>query len=401
MHTLLNASDFVRALESGRIERAEAGPIELSPGEFSDVTIDHLRMTGTKMLGLQIERLVSHSVVARGVELRGTRFEGAHMESWDISASLGQAVQWPRARLIDCRVTDTPLTNANLQRAVLTGCHFAMADLNHVRLTEALLADCHFADPRQGGAVLDNTDMTRAVLCRVDLRGANLFRARFQNAILIGVDLSDANLVEADFSGAVLIDVNTDRAEMSPETERTIRSAPSDLNSVIRLLDGHPQIALFAAVALSRLGRTSALGAQGGGTQVDDAVGRLLRLDFPTLVRELQGRGGPPELSRLRVEGSQVYARSNTGNEVRLTEQSESAPARPPGAPPAPLSAPLPSASSGRSADGSSGGGSGGGSGGSSGSAPPARSQPSPRMGGGAQQPPAGFFEGDGGLEID
>jgi hypothetical protein len=80
----------------------------------------------------------------------------------------------------------------------------------------------------------------------------------------------------------------------------------------------------------------------------------LLRLPIAGLIRELQGRGGPQELGQLRVDGEHVYARSVSGEEVRLTAADRNPPRQPApmrvpdppaaAAPPRPQTAPPPAA---------------------------------------------------------
>ena len=230
-------------------------------------------------------------------------------------------MQLPGARLEDCQFVDTPLTNSNFRRAQWLNCTFQQADLNHVVLAEAFILQCRFEDARQGGAVLDNTDLRDAVLCRVDLRGANLLRANFEGAILVDVDLRDANLRDVRFAGALLVGCRLERTEFADLAQQQATTA----QILARL--GHlapDQVLAIAAALLARPSerspdRESAPQTANSG----DAVGNLLKLSFPALVRELQGRGGPTELARLRVDGEHVWATAHTGDEVRLTSGSQ------------------------------------------------------------------------------
>ncbi|MCO4760697.1 MAG: pentapeptide repeat-containing protein [Myxococcales bacterium] len=339
LNQIANARDFVQQLRTGRMHRVEVAPCDLGQHggtEFGPASWNHVRMTGTKLVGLWIRDLKVDRWFARGVLLNGTRFEGAQLSSVSISNSQAMALQWPKAVLQGCRFSETALTNANLSRAALTGCHFDISDLNHTNLTEALLLNCRFTDSRQGGAVVDNVNLSGAVLCGVDLRGAGLFRANFDGAVLVDVDLRDANLVDANFRNAVMIGCKTDRADMSGETERQVRNAAGGIADITRTLLAHhepAQLAMITAAvlaAMADLERPAAAASPAAAATTGDPVAELVQLQFPTLIRELQGRGGPTELGRLRVEGDHVYARGIDGNEVRLTAQERSAPVRPP-----------------------------------------------------------------------
>jgi hypothetical protein len=122
---------------------------------------------------------------------------------------------------------------------------------------------------------------------------------------------------------------------MSESTARAAKLAVGGLDEVARALARHPDgthLALItaAAVMAAAANNAPATAAAPVASGAGDGVEQLLRLDFAALLRELQGRGGPAELGRLRIDGSHVYARGVDGNEVRLTEADRSAPVRPP-----------------------------------------------------------------------
>ncbi len=334
LHTIANASELRQALQTGSLDRVEISPVDLPPLEVGTVRMNSVKMTGTKLVGLAIQHLHATRVQARGILLRATRFEGAELHNWDVSASHAQEIQWPCVRMHDCRFTETPLTNANLSRSMIVGGEFAQSDLNHANLSESLLLHTNFSDSRQGGAVLDNANLSDAVLCQVNLRGANLLRASFAGAVLIGVDLRDANLVGVSFRNAVLVDCKTERAEITGQTIQDMAQAGHTLADVFERLRHLPaeHNAMIAAAMLMRGGATQATQntQQSASLAPADPLARILSLNFANLLRELQGRGGPAELGLLRVDGDHVYARSSTGDEVRLTTAANAAPRQAP-----------------------------------------------------------------------
>lgn len=345
--TISNVHEFRAALMNGHLDRCEVGPVDLAPIETPQVRLNHVRMTGTKLVGIHAQGWIANRWIARGILLRGSRFERAELHNCEIANSQGQELHWPGSRLFDSRFVETPLTNANLGRSILVGCELAQSDLNHANLTESLLLNCRFSDQRQGGAVLDNANLAGAVLCNVDLRGANLFRANFSHAILCNVDLREANLVGVSFRDAVVIDVQTDRAEMQGTTQQEFQAAGSGLMEVFERMRHLPAdvSAMMAASLLLRAqpGAAGPMQTSPAAAQADP-LGALLRLSFAALVRELQGRGGPQELGQLRVDGEHVFARSVSGEEVRLTSADRAAPRQAPpmraAEPPAAQSAP-------------------------------------------------------------
>lgn len=333
LHSISNASELRSALQGGVLERCEIGPVDLPPVDAPAVRLNHVRMTGTKMIGVHAAGWHANRWQARGVLLRGSRFDRAELHNCEIANGHGQELHWPAARLFDSRFVETPLTNANFGRALVVGCDFAQSDLNHATLGEAMLLNTSFADARQGGAVLDNVNLSGAVLCNVNLRGANLFRANFANAVLINVDLRESNLTNVSFRNAVVIDCKTERAELSGSTHQEYQTAGSSLSDIWERLRHLPAdvLALMTAALLARAqagvpATATSSAAPSGGV---DPFAALLRLNFAALVRELQGRGGPAELGQLRVDGEHVYARSQTGEEVRMTGSSANAPRQP------------------------------------------------------------------------
>jgi uncharacterized protein YjbI with pentapeptide repeats len=322
LHTIANAADLRLALQSGHLERTSIQSLDLLPLHVPAVTMAHVNMLGPRLTGLQIDDLQAKQVQARGVLLRAVRWPNAQLSRWHVSASQAQEMQLSGARLEDCQFVDTPVTNSNFRRTQWLGCTFAQSDLNHVVLAESFILNCRFEDSRQGGAVLDNADLRDAVLCHVDLRGANLLRGNFTGAILVDVDLRDANLREVRFDGALLVNCRLDRTEFADLGQKQA-SQPEVLE---RLRHLPPEQVLAVAAAL--LTRPQTASAQtpgvtesptGAPSTSGDAVANLLKLPFPALLRELQGRGGPAELARLRVDGDHVWATTHTGDEVRLT----------------------------------------------------------------------------------
>ena len=317
LHTVANAADLRLALQAGVLRRATVESLDLPPLHVAAVRLDHLKLLGPRLTGLAIDALEALHVQARGAVLRAVRWPDARLAHWHVSASQAQEMQLPGARLEQCQFVDTPLTNSNLRRAQLLGCTFQQADLNHVVLAAALLLRCHFEDARQGGAVLDNADLRDAVLCHVDLRGANLLRANFSGAILVDVDLRDANLKEAQFAEALVVNSRLDRTEFAH-----LMASPASHEEVwqrLERLPGEQVRAIAAGLLMAPAQREGAAPEAPAGSQGADSLAALLQLSFPALLRELQGRGGPPELARLRVDGDQVWATTHSGDEVRLT----------------------------------------------------------------------------------
>jgi hypothetical protein len=101
------------------------------------------------------------------------------------------------------------LDNANLERAILYKVNLAGASLNRANLHKAVLTAANLAGASMREANLQQAIMGAANLAGADLSNANLYQtnlflANFHGAILDGANLCSANLREANLSNTKL-----------------------------------------------------------------------------------------------------------------------------------------------------------------------------------------------------
>jgi uncharacterized protein YjbI with pentapeptide repeats len=139
------------------------------------------------------------------------------------------------AELSDADFEGMSLDNANLTDAVLERANFTDAGLNGADLTQANLRWTNFTEAHLGFATFDDADMTRANLCdaeiwnaslqgtnltaaileRVEASGIHAMGANLTFARLLDADLSDADLSDANLSYATLVGTNLEGATLT------------------------------------------------------------------------------------------------------------------------------------------------------------------------------------------
>ena len=99
---------------------------------------------------------------------------------------------------------DVDLRNADLLGANLSDADLRNADLCRANLRNANLRGANLSNANLRGANLSDADLRNADLCRANLRNANLRGANLSNANLRGANLRDADLLGANLSDADL-----------------------------------------------------------------------------------------------------------------------------------------------------------------------------------------------------
>ena len=107
---------------------------------------------------------------------------------------------------------ETSLDTLYLKKINLGGANLWKADLNKANLRKADLNDVDLSGADLREANLSEADLREANLSRVDLREANLSRVDLREANLWKANLQEANLWKADLSRAYLWETNLSRA---------------------------------------------------------------------------------------------------------------------------------------------------------------------------------------------
>jgi uncharacterized protein YjbI with pentapeptide repeats len=117
--------------------------------------------------------------------------------------------------LSDAMLGRVNLPRAELDRADLSGARLVGADLSGAELVEADLSDAMLGRANLSGARLVGADLSNADLFKADLSGAELGRANLSGARLVEADLSDAWLDRADLSDAMLVEADLSGAQLA------------------------------------------------------------------------------------------------------------------------------------------------------------------------------------------
>jgi uncharacterized protein YjbI with pentapeptide repeats len=166
----------------------QEGEEERSPKLLDDVQAA-LRVIGGRDWNLPIQPLDLSNTQLRGANLKGANLQGANLNRTNLQ----------KVTLIAANLQRATLKKANLQRAIM---HKAI--LQRANFTEANLQE----------ADLDMTDLEEAELWSTNLQGTRLRSAYLQRAKLIDVNLQGAFLWDNDWQGVVFSGVNLRGADL-------------------------------------------------------------------------------------------------------------------------------------------------------------------------------------------
>jgi uncharacterized protein YjbI with pentapeptide repeats len=152
-------------------------------------------------------------------DLRQAILSGSHLEYANLFSAKLQGADLTVAHLSGARLEASNLQGAVLQTASLEGTHFGGAYLIAADLRGAFLDGADLSGNGRWGAELQGTDLSHASLKGADLRGAQLQGANLAGAHLEGADLSGAqlqgtDLTDAELNGAYLHGVFAWRADI-------------------------------------------------------------------------------------------------------------------------------------------------------------------------------------------
>jgi len=167
-------------------------------------------------LSRQVDPCFEDDLIWEHVELTGD-VEGSGASDVEIAESRLTAarltgVEVGRFRLVDCVVEDCDLSGAMLVDASLERVELVECRLTGAVLIGARLRDVSFTRCKLDGVALRNATGHRVrfedcVLSAADLFGAKLTAARFYDCDLSGADVSEASLTGARFHGSRLDDL--------------------------------------------------------------------------------------------------------------------------------------------------------------------------------------------------
>lgn len=150
----------------------------------------------------------------RGAQLARLRADGLDLEEGDLREASFASAQWRGCKLRDAQLDEADFTDAVLRMCDLDQVRATRVVFVRGRLENSTARGARFDDADLSGAVLTETDFSRASFCRanlegasasgVDLRGADLRDARLRGAVLTDADLRGADLTGADLDGADL-----------------------------------------------------------------------------------------------------------------------------------------------------------------------------------------------------
>ena len=205
---------------------------ELSEANFYHANLSHTNFTNADLKGADLSDSNLSSAILRNADLRNTYLNGVDLDGADLSGadlggtdltSLSQDTSADYRTLLltsHTNLHNTNLIGTNLSKASLSG-----LDLRQTDLREAILDETDLSNTE-----LEGIDFNRKYFIKTDLRGANLRGVNLRGAILEDVNLSNAVLSEADLSGARLDNVSLSNAYLDGTNFESSQINRSDLS---------------------------------------------------------------------------------------------------------------------------------------------------------------------------
>jgi len=206
-------------------QRADLREADLTDADLTDARLTAADLSGARLDGVVAERVRLDDATLDGASLRRAELRGAELRA----ASLVEAVL-DEADLTDAVLATARARGASLVDATLSGVNARAIDLTEavlrkVRLSNgsdlsgALLERVDARGARIRGCTLEKAHLSRADLEDADLRGSDLTSAwltqsSLRAAVLAGARLTGATLVKADLLGADLGDAVLDDANL-------------------------------------------------------------------------------------------------------------------------------------------------------------------------------------------
>jgi uncharacterized protein YjbI with pentapeptide repeats len=164
------------------------------------------------------------------------------------------------AKLIELKKTQTTvhldLSNADLRQYTFTPgkIDLQQANLSHTNLSGAILSKMNL-----GGADLSHADLSNAKLVQVNLAGANLSHANLtgaelQQSDLTGADLSFAQLTNANLQQSILAKTNLMCANLNQANLNRANMSSSDISGATFVNTSTVEISGYESVVDAKVG---------------------------------------------------------------------------------------------------------------------------------------------------
>lgn len=186
-------------------------------------------------LGQMLQDRVAAGLPVAGRDFAGADLRGAKLAGADLSLCLLEYANLDGADLRAARLAGAALTRASFSRANLDDADLAEANLcgtnaQSPSMVRAKLAGARAFDAGWPGADARGANLSRAVLQRVDLSGAQLDGARLEGTLVAESQLADSSWREVQALRFIAWDVKAPRADFSHSSWRRSALPGSDLS---------------------------------------------------------------------------------------------------------------------------------------------------------------------------
>ena len=193
---------------SGRdLSGANLAGVDLRQSNLKEATLYNVNFSEANLSGANLDDANAYYADFSHANLSGAHLNGANANY----ANFSQA-NLSGAHLDDAKAEHTDFSQANLERATLKKARILFANFSKAKLNRSDLTEVfgyHSAYREQHAVILENADLSDAVVVSANLRQCNLEKAtltrtNFAGAILYGANLKNASLLDTSFRKADL-----------------------------------------------------------------------------------------------------------------------------------------------------------------------------------------------------
>ena len=226
---LQNANLRGSKLQKVDLRKATLQGATFCDSNFTNVDLRRADLTDADLQGAKIAQPKMSNVLLTGAKLQGVTIESARFSYWKLG-QLRTTIALSGLNMTRARFAKVDLSGVNMSKANLTDACFLHEDIEWLAEFGAwkkLAFSEETYQPKPSCLYrvnLKESDLTRAIAAKVDLKESNLEKSTLANAILQGTKLNDANLREAtlfktnlilaDLSGADLRGADLTDAKM-------------------------------------------------------------------------------------------------------------------------------------------------------------------------------------------
>lgn len=183
---------------------------EATEAMFFETTAEQLEIRDSDITGAQFDQSTIEKLEFSGITGDGATLSEINAHHGTITNSSFVEANFSRADMVDLRIEDTDLTEANLNKASIDGCMIHLASLPSTSFRGASLADFEAIQSDFDGAQLEAVEAPDARFEMCSFRQAQLNSSRLSDAELV-----ESECIECEFHRADCNQVNFEGSDLN------------------------------------------------------------------------------------------------------------------------------------------------------------------------------------------